>query len=178
MAMPRAVRIVPYDPQWPNDYDVEQRRIVDAIGDAIVSLDHIGSTAVPGLGGKPIVDIMSGVRNLGDAERCLHRLSEIGYTEVTPEPQEPDWHFCLSKRVATPRPRLLNVHLHLVNHGSAHWEKHLRFRDYLRAHPSVAHEYFDLKLRLASLHGSDREGYTNAKSAFIDAVVVKARQLR
>jgi GrpB-like predicted nucleotidyltransferase (UPF0157 family) len=66
-------------------------------------------------------------------------------------------------------------HLHLVNHRSAHWEKHLLFRDYLRAHPDKARAYYALKRRLASKHGPDRAGYTDAKTTFIDAVVADAR---
>ena len=176
-AQPRPVRVVPYDPRWPNDYAEERRRILAALGETIVSLDHIGSTSVPGLGGKPIVDILVGVRNAVDADACLPPLRELGYDDVTPEPQEPDWHYCLGKRPVPQRPRLLNFHLHLVTHRSAHWAKHLLFRDYLRTHPEVARAYYDLKRRLASRHGSDREGYTAAKTTFIDAVVADARRL-
>lgn len=172
----RPVRIVPYDPHWPNDYADERRRILDALGDTLVSLDHIGSTSVPGLGGKPIVDILGGVQNAVDADACLSPLRAIGYDDVTVEPQEPNWHYCLGKRLGLPRPRLLNFHLHLVTHRSAHWEKQLLFRDYLRAHPMVAREYYDLKQRLASRHHSDREGYTTAKTGFINAVVAEARR--
>ena len=176
--MPRPVRIVPYDPRWPNDYDAERRRILNAVGDIIVSLNHVGSTSVTELGGKPIVDIMAGVRNAFAADACLPPLREIGYDDVTPEPQDPDWHYCLGKRPSRSRPSLLYIHLHLFTYGSAHWEKHLLFRDYLRAHPEIAREYYGLKRRLASHHGSDREGYTYAKTVFIDAIVAKACQLQ
>jgi GrpB-like predicted nucleotidyltransferase (UPF0157 family) len=173
--MLRPVRIVPYDPLWPTDFETERRRILDALGGTLVSLDHIGSTAVPGLGGKPIVDILAGVRSLSDADAILSPLREIGYDDVTPEPQALDWHYCLGKRPVHSRPSLRYFHLHLVNHRSAHWEKHLLFRDYLRTHPNKARAYYNLKRRLASQHGPNREGYTAAKTTFIDAVVTDAR---
>ena len=175
--MSQAVRIVDYDPQWVKDFEEEKQRILSVIGPRVAGLEHIGSTAVPGLGGKPIVDILVGVNNATEAETCLPPLKTIGYADVTPEPQAPDWHYCLGKSPVPSRPSFRYVHLHLVTVQSPHWEKHVLFRDYLRRSPAVAHAYFDLKKRLASRYGSDREGYTDAKTAFIEQIITHARNV-
>ena len=172
----QAVRLVDHDTNWVNDFEEEKQRILNVISQRVVALEHIGSTSVPGLGGKPIVDILVGVNNATAAEKCLQPLKKIGYIDVTPEPQESDWHYCLGKSPVKSRPSFRYVHLHLVNVQSLHWEKHVLFRDYLRLHVAVAQEYFDLKKRLAIRFGSDREGYTKAKTAFIEQIVTQARK--
>ena len=95
--MSRAVVIVDYDPQWPILYEEENHRILEAIGHKIIAVEHVGSTAVPGLGGKPIIDILVGVRQATDADECVPLLQDLDYKGVTPQPEEPDWYYCLSK---------------------------------------------------------------------------------
>jgi len=175
--MPQAVRIVDHGPGWVKDFEDEKQRILSVIGQRVVALEHIGSTSVPGLGGKPIVDVLVGVNNAAEAEKCLQPLKKIGYVDVTPEPQESDWHYCLGTSPVQSRPSFRYVHLHLVNVQSPHWEKHVLFRDYLRMHPAAAQEYFDLKKRWSIQYGSDREGYTEAKTVFIEQIVTQARRL-
>jgi len=146
------------------------------IGHKVAAIEHIGSTAVSGLGGKPIIDIMAGVGQSADADECVPLLKDLGYIDVTPQPEEQDWYYCLSKACQEEGVKLCNYHLHLVRFASDHWEKHLLFRDFLRAHPEVAHRYFVLKKRLAEKHGSDRVGYTDAKTSFIEPIVAQAPQ--
>lgn len=168
------VIIVGYDPRWPVLYKEEKRQILSVIGDRILAIEHIGSTAVPGLGGKDIVDFMVGVDGKEDADECVQRLQSLDYTDITPQPGHTEWFYCLSKTPGiTPR-----YHLHLMKYPSPFWSKHILFRDYLRAHPEVAAEYFELKKRLADKYGRDRIGYTDAKSEFIEKVVEKARAER
>jgi GrpB-like predicted nucleotidyltransferase (UPF0157 family) len=174
--MPRPVIIVDYDPHWPILYEQEKSRILKLIGHKASTIEHVGSTAVPGLGGKPIVDIMAGVHNSADAEECVPLLQNLGYVDVAPQPDEPDWYYCLGKTCQVEDVRLSNYHLHLVRFTSYHWEKHLLFRDFLRAHPDAAQQYFRLKKRLAAKHGSDRIGYTEAKTSFIETIVAQARK--
>ena len=169
--MPRSVLIVEYDSQWPVLYEEEKHRILESVGHKVLAIEHIGSTAVPGLGGKPIIDIMVGVRGSADAEECLPLLHAIGYTDVTPQLGEPDWYYCLGKG-----PHHVAYHLHLVRFRSDHWERHLLFRDFLRTHPEVAQQYYELKKKLATKHGSDRVGYTDAKTLFIESVISQVRQ--
>ena len=174
--MPRPVVIVDYDPQWLALYEEERRRILKVVGHKILAIEHIGSTAVPGLGAKPIVDIMVGVRSSADADEYLPLLLDIGYDDVTPQLGNPEWYYCLGKVYRGEKVRLENFHLHLVKFGSEHWERHVLFRDFLQTHPEVAQRYDRLKRELAAKYGSDREGYTNAKTEFIESVVAQARR--
>jgi len=160
--MPGPVVIVDYDPDWPILYEKEKQQILGAIREGILGIEHIGSTAVPGLGAKPIIDIMAGVRDKANADECLLPLQRIGYTDVTPEPENPEWFYCLGKASHS-----TGFHLHLMKYQSSTWNRHLVFRDYLRSHPDVAEKYFRLKKGLSKKYGTDRVGYTNAKTAFI-----------
>jgi GrpB-like predicted nucleotidyltransferase (UPF0157 family) len=169
--MPDLVIIVDYDPGWPVLYEKERKQILEIIGDRILGIEHIGSTAVPGLGAKPIIDIMAGVRDRVNADECLLPLRKIGYTDVTVEPENPEWFYCLGKA-----PHSTGYHLHLMKYQSDHWKRHLAFRDYLRSHPEVAKKYFRLKKRLSRKYGTDRVGYTNAKTAFIKNIELTAQQ--
>ena len=173
--MGRPVRIVDYDFQWPILYKEEKCRILEVIGHKVVAIEHVGSTAVPDLGGKPIIDIMAGADQSTDADECVLLLQNLDYKNVTPEPEEPDWYYCLSKVYQGENVKLLNYHLHLVKFKSDHWRNHLLFRDNLRNHPEVAQEYYRLKKSLAAMYGSDREGYTEAKASFIESVIAKTK---
>jgi len=172
--MGESVVIVAYDPRWPALYEEEKRLLRDLLGDALVAIEHIGSTAVPGLGAKPIIDIMAAVRRLADAEACIPALAAVGY-EYAPEFETiiPERRFF---RKGPPGCR--THHLHIVEVTSEFWDHHLLFRDYLRAHPAVAEEYLQLKKRLAVRFAGDRASYTEAKSDFILGVVAKALAAR
>jgi GrpB-like predicted nucleotidyltransferase (UPF0157 family) len=171
IGMSRPVVIVDYDPHWPTLYEEEKRRILGVIGHKVLSIEHISSTSVPGLGTKPIVDIMACVRGPADADDCIPLLRDIGYTDVTPQEGTPDWYYCLGKDVHS-----TGYHLHLMRFMSDFSVKHILFRDFLRTHPSVAQQYYELKEELAARYGSDRVAYTESKTAFIESVIVQARQ--
>lgn len=170
--MSRKVVIASYNPQWPALYEAEKERILGAIGQVVVAIEHVGSTAVPGLGAKPIIDIMAGVRELAAAEACIPRLEGIGY-EYVPEYE-----------VAMPERRYFRKgvkhgrthHLHMVESTSTFWERHLLFRDYLRAHPETARQYQAEKRRFAKV--VDKMDYTEAKTPFIEDVLAKAYAAR
>ncbi len=127
---------------------------------------------MPGLGAKPIIDIIVAVRRLAHVGQCIQPLQGIGY-EYLGELEIPGRHF-FRKPPGEDRGARTH-HLHMVEYGSDFWEKHLLFRDYLRAHPKVAREYYELKKELVAKYGSDRETYTGAKTSFIEVVVTKAR---
>lgn len=171
MARPPII-IAKHDPRWPVLYEEEKRRVLEVVGHKVLAIEHIGSTAVLGLGAKPIIDMMAGVRDSADAEESVSLLQAIGYSDVTPEPGNPEWYYCLGKRCQGG----VSYHLHLMKFMSSHWERHLLFRDFLRTHPEAAQQYYELKKRLAEKYGSDRDGYTNAKASFIESVVAQARQ--
>jgi GrpB-like predicted nucleotidyltransferase (UPF0157 family) len=162
------VTIVDYDPLWPTLYEEEKERILSAVGDKVVLIEHIGSTAVVGLGAKPIIDIMAAVSRLADAKRWIGPLESIGY-EYVPKTDLPErLFFRRGVRGAGTH------HLHVVEQGSKFWKSHLLFRDFLRAHPTEARRYYQLKKELAARFGSDRGAYTDAKTLFIESVTDKA----
>ncbi|MDH5689684.1 MAG: GrpB family protein [Candidatus Bathyarchaeota archaeon] len=171
--MLRPVTIVEYDPEWPSLYEKEKGEIIGAIGRIVKSIEHIGSTSVPGLAAKPIVDIMAGVDSEAEADRCIAILADIGYDDVTPQPENPDWYYCLGKRLDS-----IYCHLHLVRQGSAFLEDHLLLRDHLRESPRTAREYHELKKELAAKYKYDRLGYNLAKTDFIRSKVEMARKKR
>jgi len=131
-----------------------------------VAVEHVGSTAVPGLAAKPVIDIVVGVRRLKDAAACAAPLAAIGY-ECVPEYEAeiPDRRY-FRKGPFGGRTH----HLHMVEFGGAFWRRHLAFRDWLRTHPEDAARYGALKRELAATHEADREAYTEAKNAFVREV--------
>ena len=170
--MKRPVKIVDYNPQWHTLFENEKLLILNAIGHFAVGIEHVGSTAVIGLGAKPIIDITVAIRNLKDAHKCIGLLENIGY-EYVPEYEEsiPERRYFHKGKP----PKEQHYHLHMVELSSDFWKRHLLFRDYLRAHPKVAQDYYELKKKLAREYGSDREGYTEAKTQFIESIVARAR---
>jgi GrpB-like predicted nucleotidyltransferase (UPF0157 family) len=162
----RRIVVKDYDPQWPLLYEGEKERILQAIGDIITTIEHVGSTAVPGLAAKPIIDIMPGVARVEDLDRCIEPLLRIGYE------YRPALEVSLPNRRYFRKPDATGVHTHHIHvavHGSDLWVRTLRFRDYLRANSEKAREYQELKKRLAAEHESGTT-YTFAKSDFIRAV--------
>jgi GrpB-like predicted nucleotidyltransferase (UPF0157 family) len=155
-----AIEIVEYDPEWPARYSRERSPLLTVLIEA-VDIQHIGSTAVPGMAATPVIDIMVAVPRLGPAEEYLDRLATLGYQH---------------RRAKHDRARLFfwkvgtrSHHVHIVAAGSAEYRQHMRFRDYLLAHPAAAQDYIALKRMLAAQYGSDRDGYALAKTAFIQA---------
>jgi GrpB-like predicted nucleotidyltransferase (UPF0157 family) len=127
----------------------------------------VGSTSVPGLDAKPILDLMVGVESLREAERRLPELREMGY-EHKPDPEIPERIYL----VRGPAERRTH-HLSLAVPTSAFWRRQLRFRDLLRGDGTLADEYARLKHTLAERHRGDRLAYTNAKQPFIDGVLAR-----
>jgi GrpB-like predicted nucleotidyltransferase (UPF0157 family) len=169
--------IVEYDPGWPALFEAEKTLVTQTIGPALARIEHVGSTAVPGLAAKPIIDLMGGLTSLADAGQAVGPLKSIGY-EYLPdyEAQIPERRF-FRKTATTGGDSRITHHLHLVETSSSFWQLHLLFRDYLRAHPGDARRYEQLKRDLAGRFGSDRDGYTEAKTEFIEALIERARQL-
>jgi GrpB-like predicted nucleotidyltransferase (UPF0157 family) len=166
------IRVDDYNPAWPRHFEEARDLLRRALGDAILEIQHVGSTAVPGLAAKPIIDIMIAVPDLDRArEQCVRPLANLGFDYV-PE-FEAVMPYRLYFRKGIPRTH----HIHMVQPDGEFWERHLLFRDYLRKHPAAVAEYAALKKRLAEEHGSDMDGYTEAKSDFIRGIEQKAREL-
>jgi len=141
-----------------------------AIGEwAVGGIHHVGSTAVPGLDAKPVVDILVGVADLETSRACFEPLAALDYVHAPYRAAEMHW-FC------KPHPSRRTHHLHLVPRGSRRYREELAFRDHLRADREAAERYAALKRRLASRLGDDREAYTEAKGDFIRAALAQASQ--
>lgn len=167
--MGEGLDILPYDPSWPREFEAERQKIAAALGDLAVRIDHNGSTAVPGLAAKPVIDIQVSVEQLHPIEAYAHRLAQLGYQHLP----HPDDAFC--PFFHRPRDWLHSHHLHVVQAGGEEERRTLAFRDYLRDHGSVAREYEDLKRRLA-LHCdaadfTSRQAYADAKGELIARIV-------
>jgi GrpB-like predicted nucleotidyltransferase (UPF0157 family) len=167
MAYRAPVVLAPYSPAWPAMFAAERSTLVELFPPSVFQIEHVGSTAVPGLAAKPIIDIMLGTSALGEVESKITQLLRLGY-EYLPEYEQaiPNRRFFAKPKT---QPRIF--HLHAVIFGDEFWTSHVVFRDTLRANPQIAAEYDALKHALAAKFGDDREGYTDAKTAFIANVV-------
>lgn len=156
--------VVRYDPVWPGRFERERAKLIRIFPPSLATIEHIGSTAVPGLGAKPVIDIMLGVDELGLVDEWIPAIEDLGYEYV------PEYERRLPGRryFRKPRERPRTHHLHAVERGGEFWSRHLQFRDILRASPELAREYFDLKRRLARDYANDRIAYTEGKSEFIN----------
>ncbi len=153
------VYLVPYQAKWPQQFQVEKERLQKALGELAVAIHHIGSTAVPGLAAKPVIDIMLEIPALEDALACIGPLQELGYIFID-HPENVDRRFF---RKGSPR----SHHLHLVEQGSQALRNHLDFRDALCEDNSLREQYQLLKEALASSFSTNRKAYTDGKEEFI-----------
>ena len=166
------VVVVPYDPGWVARFAAERDRLLTLFAPGAVRIEHVGSTSVPGLAAKPVVDVMLGVPRLADLERRIPALEAQGWVYVP----EHEAVFPERRFLARPRTPPRSHHLHAVELGTPFWNDHLAFRDRLRAHPDEAAAYGRLKAKLATRHRNDRMAYTEAKTGFIAGVLSRARQ--
>ncbi|GIO29836.1 MULTISPECIES: GrpB family protein [Paenibacillus] len=164
------VNISEYNPHWAWEFEQEKLKIAEALEGIVLGIEHIGSTSVPGLGAKPIIDIMAGVSAL-DEITPVHRvrLERIGYHFVD-HPHFPERRFFRRGEW-----RAGTHHLHVYRHEGEHWNMQLLFRNYLIRHPEALKDYFRLKQNLAQLYPHDRAKYTEAKGSFIRKIIELAR---
>ena len=163
-----AVRIVDYDPSWPALAAEELRRIGEALGPCAARLEHVGSTAVPGLAAKPILDLHLSFGALEPRARYVEPLERLGYLFV-PAPESPDYHF-----FAKPPERPRTHHLHVGEVGSAHEFRHVAVRDFLRSHDGEAARYAALKRQVVERHPQDRLAYIEGKEQYVAGLEARA----
>jgi GrpB-like predicted nucleotidyltransferase (UPF0157 family) len=157
------VRLADYDDRWPALYERELARIVASCGRLPLRLEHIGSTAIPGMCAKPVIDIAVGVRRGSPVDGCIEALVRAGY-EHRGERGVPGRHYL---RRGEPRA----FHLHLVEEGGPSWLDYLAFRDRLRADAAAARAFAAVKRTLAARFAHDRDGYLQAKSPHVRDVL-------
>lgn len=153
--------VADHDPGWAAVFAAERDRVAAAVGDAAAGIEHIGSTAVPGLPAKPIIDIVVGLHDMASADACIAALVALGYERAPDD----DFEGGLFLRRVGPD-GVATHHLSLTAHASACWADHLAFRDALRNDAGLSRRYGELKRRLATEH-DDRETYTRAKTALV-----------
>jgi GrpB-like predicted nucleotidyltransferase (UPF0157 family) len=165
--MPDKVVIVPYDPEWPQLFSELGAALRKALGSIALRIDHIGSTSVPGLEAKPIVDVQISVASFEPLDAFRIPLERIGLVYRANNPD-------LSKRYFRESPGTRRTHVHVRCAGSFSEQLALLFRDYMRAHAGDARRYGKVKRQAAEEHGHDRRAYNDAKADFIWEMVAKA----
>jgi GrpB-like predicted nucleotidyltransferase (UPF0157 family) len=171
------VQVMPYNPNWPVLFEQEKKYLLACLpGELINRIEHFGSTAVPGLAAKPIIDILVEVTSLEETKKRIAPILESqGYDyfwRPTWGDDIPPFYAWFIKRDSKGN---RTHHIHMVEHHFEHWDR-LLFRDYLIEHPEVAKEYQDLKYRLYNAHPHDRIAYTKGKTDFIERVTAMAKK--
>jgi GrpB-like predicted nucleotidyltransferase (UPF0157 family) len=170
----QTLEVVPYDPRWPAAFEAEAERLRAVLGTLALRVDHNGSTSVPGLAAKPVIDIQISVATLVPMDAYREPLQSLGYVHVP----HADDGFC--PFFHRPRTWPHSHHVHVVKAGDAEERRTLGFRDYLRAHPEAAAEYAQLKRTLAPQFSAGtfgaRQAYADAKTEFIELVIAAAFQ--
>ncbi|HEU0309802.1 MAG TPA: GrpB family protein [Sphingomicrobium sp.] len=170
MLPPYAVRLLPHDPRWAEQASEEESRILKAVWPAIVEMHHVGSTAIPGIAAKPIIDLVGVGPDLETIEETRPKIEALGYA----------WHgeyglegrrFCT---LTDPESGLRRFHLHCYAEGDHSIRRHLAFRDHLRARPEVAEAYQQMKGDCAAMHPDDSNAYTQCKDRWIKQVEAEA----
>ncbi len=161
------------DPHWPDYFMLERTEIKKRLdSENNIFINHIGSTAIPGLQAKPTIDILIEIPEETDAEWLVRRLVHIGYHFI-PKPENPPPHMMFVKGYSEKGMDSLSYHVHIRYTGE---QDELLFRDYLRKHPEAVREYAELKIKLADVHKNNREAYTEGKTGFINRIVHEARK--
>lgn len=156
----RAIEVVDYDPAWPDVFEQLRRRVWGVVGDFALAIHHVGSTSVPGLAAKPIIDMDVVVESGDDVPRAIARLATLGYVHQGDQG--------IKGREAFQAPAGGPAHhLYVCPAGTLALRNHIALRDYLRAHPDVARKYGELKKQLAVEFQDDIDGYVAGKTAFI-----------
>jgi GrpB-like predicted nucleotidyltransferase (UPF0157 family) len=160
------VAVRPYNPAWPDCFAIEARRLRKALGPAAAHLEHVGSTAVPGLAAKPVIDLALGLADPVQLDDLTGQLRLLGYAAFGERLLTGDHFFALGP------PEARTHYLHVVALAGIRWKNYLHVRDRLRADPSLRDAYSRLKVDLAAHHPSDRSAYAAGKEALITSLLL------
>ena len=168
--MARTLRLVAYDPAWPGRFAAEAARLRAALGGTASAVEHVGSTAVPGLAGKPVLDVAVAVASETDADACVAPLGGLGYEYRGPYGPDPRRRYYVRNAAGA---RVAQLHLYVL--PAAAWDELLAFRDALRADPALAAAYAAEKYRAAEAVGWDKAAYSLAKGPFVERALAALR---
>lgn len=169
----RQVEVVPHNPKWRKAFETEAKRVADALGENVVAIHHIGSTAIPGIYAKPIIDLLVEVKDIVRVDEQSSSMELLGYETMG--------EFGISGRRYFRKNNEEGIrthHVHIFRVGSEQVERHLAFRDYMIAHPEDTQRYSELKRRLAEEYPTSIDGYMDGKDGFIKEMDQKAAQWR
>ena len=158
-------RVIPHDPTWASQFEDERQKIAAVFGGVAVAIHHMGSTSIPGILAKPIIDILVEVRDLEEIDNLSHGMTKLGYEVMGEFGIENRRYFRKTKADGT---RTHHVHTFLL--GSPEAERHLAFRNFLRFNKAEAQEYSGLKARLTKGDGVTWDSYLDGKDPFIKAI--------
>lgn len=183
--------IQPYTEKWVNDFAGEKDKLEGTLKNLDVLIEHIGSTSVPGLGAKPIIDILIGLQNENDLDKVIAPMQQSGYTyfrkyeptmpyrrlfiKLAPLPQKmPPATVDIGEEFVTGKDFRALANIHILVKDTPHWDRHIAFRDFLRAHPDIRDAYYALKKELSLREFRDTLEYNQAKDAFVKKVEQQA----
>ena len=169
----RKVEVVPHDPRWRDAFEAEAKHVAAALGENVVAVHHIGSTAIPNIFAKPVVDLLVEVRDIAEVDGRRSAMESLGY-EVMGEYGIPGRRYFRKDD----REGIRTHHVHTFEAGSAEVERHLAFRDYMTAHPVEAQAYSELKRKLAEEHPQNIDGYMDGKDGFVKEMDRRAARWR
>lgn len=164
------IEVLDYDPRWPGLFAEETPGLRSAFGASLIALEHVGSTAVPGLPARPVIDIQAVVRTLAEASAVVPALAALGWEQGI-FARDPERRLFFKKFTAE---RVLSHHLHIYEAGHPAAKEHIIFRDILRHNPGEAQRYLDLKNALAQRYKHDRIAYSHAKTEYVEAALARA----
>jgi GrpB-like predicted nucleotidyltransferase (UPF0157 family) len=169
----KKVEVVPHDPRWRDAFEAEAKHLAAALGENVVAIHHIGSTGIPGIYAKPIVDLLVEVRDLADVDGRSPAMESLGYVVMGEYGIPGRRYFRKNNREGN-----RTHHVHAFRAGSEEVVRHLAFRDYMIAHPADAQRYSELKRQLAEEHPHSMDAYMDGKDGFIKEMERRAAEWR
>lgn len=161
-----------YNPEWIKMFEEEKKKILEATAGHNISIEHAGSTAIPGATAKPEIDIMIGTETLAEAETLISPLESIGYIYFKRfEESVPERRYLRKSDGTIPL-----FHIHMVEKKSDFWKEHMMFRDFLRTHPEMLERYNNFKKEFVSENGDDRQVYSKAKEKIVFEIIEAAKK--
>jgi len=169
------VKLLPYSPKWANLFGKEKQLLKKTFGKTIIGIEHVGSTAIPGMPAKPIIDINVGVKSMKIARETKNQFKKIGYEHRPVAPGRTKIDLKGQELYVKGPEARRTYYVHVTVYNSNYWKKYVFFRDHLRQNLAAAKQYAELKKKLAKKYPNDRYTYTEKKEVFINKILKKAK---